>query len=152
MKKADNKMKINKEWIVKSFFEMVKFGFVGVLNTIAGLGGFFILLNVFHIQYVVSNTIGYSLGFINSFLWNKFWTFKSGGFSRMEVVLFFIVFIICFSIESGMLIYLKESVKLDIFWSQIIAMVVYTLLGFIGNKALTFNKDFTSYLKAFVSK
>jgi putative flippase GtrA len=134
------RFKITKKWLIETFSQMVKYGLVGVINTGVTLGAFFVLLNIFHVQYVVSNTAGYILGFINSFIWNKLWTFKSGGFSTREIILFTIVFLVCFAIQSGLLIFFKETLRLDIIWAQIVSMVIYTMLGFAGNKLLTFRK------------
>jgi putative flippase GtrA len=120
--------------------QFIKFSFVGVLNTLVGFGSFLIFYYLFNIQYVLSNTLSYIPGLINSFIWNKIWTFASRGDRRLEAVLFLIVFIPCFLIQNGVLIFLKEIVRINVIISQIISMFIYTVLGFILNKTITFNK------------
>jgi putative flippase GtrA len=119
---------------------MIKFGLVGVLNTAIGWGTFFVLFHFFSFNYVLANTIGNILGFINSFFWNKFWTFKSKDLRYEEMFLFILVFLICLAVQSGILIVFKEVFKWNVYLSQIISMVIYTLLNFIGNKWFTFRK------------
>jgi putative flippase GtrA len=124
----------------QSVVQFIKFGLVGFLNTAVGFGSFLILFNLFHIQYVIANILSYIPGLTNSFLWNKLWTFKSTGNKKLEAVLFLIVFVPCFLAQNGVLVFFKEILKINVIVSQIISMVVYTLLGFILNKTITFNK------------
>lgn len=53
-----------------------KFGVVGISNTLLDLGVFNILTEVFKIFPVYSNIVSVSLAIINSYIWNKNWTFK----------------------------------------------------------------------------
>jgi putative flippase GtrA len=73
--------------------EVGRFGVVGVFNTLLDLFLFNVLLwmlpthNTLHI--LAYNSIAYSIGAINSFLLNKYWTFRrSYAVTRSEVVRF----------------------------------------------------------------
>ncbi len=129
-----------KDFVIVNLTQMFKYGIVGVVNTAVGFGAFLLLYKVFGVQYIISNTAGYALGLLNSFILNKFWTFESKGAGKIEAALFVAVFIPCFFIQSGLLILLKEAAKMDVVLAQVISMAVYTILGFILNKTLTFNK------------
>ncbi len=120
--------------------QFIKFGLVGVLNTLVGFGSFLIFNLLFNIQYVIANVLSYIPGLANSFIWNKFWTFKSSGNRNLEAVLFLAVFVPCFLAQNAVLIFLKEIAKLNVVVSQVISMLIYTVLGFILNKTITFNK------------
>ena len=54
----------------------IRFLFVGGLNTIVGYGIYAILIFL-NINYLLSNTISTILGVLHSYLWNRFFTFKS---------------------------------------------------------------------------
>ena len=84
--------------------------------------------------------IGYTFGFINSFIWNKFWTFKSKNFQTKEAVLFIFVFLISYAIQFILLLFLKEVIHIKVELAQILAMIFYTIINFLGNKYLTFKK------------
>jgi putative flippase GtrA len=127
-------------YFIKNLVLMIKYGIVGVLNTCVGFGAFLLFYRVFCVQYIISNTISYAFGLSCSFILNKLWTFESKGTGKIEAVLFISVFILCFFIQSGLLIYLKEVIRMDVVPAQIISMIVYTILGFILNKTVTFNK------------
>ena len=119
---------------------MFKFGIVGVINTGITLGVIFIMMSWLGISYVISNAAGYTLGFINSFLMNRFWTFQSKGNPLVESLRFIGVFAVCYLIQLGMLVAMKEKMAVPREAATLIAMVLYTLLSYIGNKIFTFQK------------
>ena len=62
-----------KEFFIHGF----KFSLVGILNTLVGFLSFHLFFYLFGWDYRFSNVLSYILGVINSFFFNKFWTFKS---------------------------------------------------------------------------
>lgn len=64
-------------------FQAAKSFLVGILNTFIDVGILTILMESFQIFeglfYVVFTGISFSVGTINSYFWNKFWTFEKGG-------------------------------------------------------------------------
>jgi putative flippase GtrA len=72
--------------------QAVKFGIVGVINTGVDLGLYFILTHFtgyFGEQQVLAKGISYTAGILNSFLWNRNWTFKSTtGYFNVTTLLF----------------------------------------------------------------
>lgn len=59
--------------------QAVKFGLVGVLNTAVDLGTYFVLTRWLGMAGlpVAAKSISYCVGILNSFFWNKTWTFRS---------------------------------------------------------------------------
>ena len=53
-----------------------KFGIVGISNTVIDLGIFNVLNQVFSVYVVYANIVSVSLAIINSYIWNKKWTFR----------------------------------------------------------------------------
>lgn len=53
-----------------------KFGLVGILNTVLDLGLFNLLTQAFGVFVVVANVISVTVAIINSYFWNKNWTFQ----------------------------------------------------------------------------
>lgn len=118
--------------------EFIKFLITGVINTTITLGIIFLMYNFFGIHYVLSNAIGYVLGFINSFLMNKFWTFKSKGSLIKQFFVFLKVFLVCYLFQLAFLYYFSEELLLEKNISQILSMIIYTIANFLFNKFLTF--------------
>jgi putative flippase GtrA len=72
--------------------QVVKFGIVGVINTGVDLGLYFALTHwipFFADQQVFAKGLSYSAGILNSFIWNRNWTFKSDtGYFNIATLLF----------------------------------------------------------------
>src|SRR3982074_3807198 len=56
--------------------QFVKFGVVGVSNTLIFFLVYTLLLKVFGVWYVAASGIGFAVGAINGFLSNRAWTFR----------------------------------------------------------------------------
>lgn len=122
------------------FFQGLKFSIVGIINTIVSWVAFFSLYYLFKIDFKIANIISYILGVINSFILNKFWTFKSKKYKLSEIFLFFLVFFVSFGIQYYFTIFLKERLKINPSLAYICGNILYTIIGFLGNKFLTFRK------------
>ena len=120
------------------FVQGIRFSIVGISNAFIGLGLIYVLYNVFHVNYKLSNIIGYFCGFINSFIWNKLWTFKSKKNLLKEFVLFTIVFSISFSLNYISVVFCVEKLKINPNIAQLFGVIFYTSTNFFGNKLLTF--------------
>ncbi|MGD6991064.1 GtrA family protein [Sutcliffiella horikoshii] len=64
---------------------LLKFGTVGVFNTLITFVSFTILYFL-GFNYLVANVIGYCLGVMNSYYWNKKWVFQD---NRKTVSIFY---------------------------------------------------------------
>jgi putative flippase GtrA len=122
----------------KLILQFFKFGIVGVINTLLTLSIIFILMRLFHVEYRIANGIGYVFGVINSFLWNKLWTFKSKNSYFREAVLFVLVFLVSYGIQFCFLVLFKEILHINVYIAQVISMVIYTIISFFGNRIFTF--------------
>jgi putative flippase GtrA len=82
---------------VPSLFEFTKFAVVGVLNSAVDFGGLNFLMLITGIAsgagYVAFKSVSVTLGVINSYLWNKYWTFDASKSheARREMIAFLVV-------------------------------------------------------------
>src|SRR5271169_2227468 len=58
------------------FVQFVKFGIVGISNTLITFAVYTLLLKVFNVWYLIASAIGFILGATNGFLLNRAWTFR----------------------------------------------------------------------------
>lgn len=118
--------------------QAIKYGVVGVSNTLITAIVIWIMMKVLGFSDVVSNITGYVAGVLNSFIWNKQWTFQSSAGWVGSAVRFGIVFGICYLLQLGLLMYLNEHLSIDPYYNQLLAMAFYTVINFIMNKFYTF--------------
>lgn len=131
-----------KNGFINKFGQLIKYGLVGVINTLITAIILFTLMNGFGISYTTSNAAGYLAGFVNSFILNKLWTFKENQASTLKQFFrFSAVFIVCYFLQRCLLVFLVEELVINKNISQLIAMVLYTLVSFVLNKFFAFRKN-----------
>ena len=103
--------------------QAIKYGVVGLSNTLITMIVIWVMMKLFGCREGLSNLTGYVAGILNSFIWNKQWTFKgsSTGWTK-GAVRFTIAFIICY----------------DHYYNHLIGMAFYTVINFLVNKFYTF--------------
>ena len=131
--------------------QLVKYALVGVMNTLLTLCVIFVCKSGFDINPYVSNAIGYAVGLVNSFLWNRTWVFHANdGKVKAQAVRFIIGFAVCYAIQFFIVWVLNQSsfgkIELDIAnftlsgygIATLIGTVAYTLCNFIYNRLFAF--------------
>ena len=128
----------------KKYKRLTRFGCVGCLNTAFDFGIFSILNSVFGINYIISQIISYSTGTLNSYLFNKFWTFgdaKTGKKTTMEMVQFFVVNSASLGVSLiGLRIFMKDN-SMNPFFAKIISMVLAQIVNFVGYRFWVFGES-----------
>ena len=138
--------------------QAVKYGVVGIVNTLLSLIIIWIMTKKFGCTEAFSNFTGYLVGLVNSFFLNRKWTFGAVDNISIHIVKFFLVFAVCYLLQLGVLLFLNrncqdnpplysffkpvlQALRIDsLFYIQIISMVVYTVMNFLINKYYTFKK------------
>jgi len=132
----------------------LKFLFVGALNTAVGFISYLLILLCWNIKpwYSVilhSNTaplvavfvatfISQILGLINSYFWNKFFTFESKKKSKIETVKFVSVYAFAFGMDYLLKWILTGKVGLSQILIAIISTLVTMMISFFGMKFFVF--------------
>lgn len=62
---------------IDTALQFSRYALVGAMNTLLTLAVIFVAKGLFHCNPWISNAAGYLVGFINSFVWNKKWVFRS---------------------------------------------------------------------------
>ena len=147
---------ITKSGAKKTIVQLFKYGVIGVMNTIITAVTFYLLNTWAGVPYGAANIIGYVLGVINSFVWNRQWVFKNGTNIKREALLFGCGFVVCWLLQGGVSWLLLEGLD----WKNlpvdtipflpmekagqnivmVISMVVYTVANYIYNRTITFKE------------
>lgn len=150
-------MKIDIAEVRKTSIQLLKYGAIGVMNTLITLVSFYLLNTWAGISYGISNIVGYVLGVINSFLWNRNWVFKTHNNLGREALLFGCGFMLCWIMQGIVSLVLLEGLM----WKNlptdiipflpmenagqnivmVVSMVVYTVGNYIYNRMVTFKEN-----------
>src|SRR4029077_3616592 len=118
--------------------QFVKFGIVGVSNTLLTFAIYTLLLKVFGVWYLAASAIGFVAGAVNGFLLNRRWTFRGHVGDALTPVRWTIVQG-CGLLADLRLVHLfVEEISLDKLIAQACATAIVTILTFLANRAWTF--------------
>lgn len=118
--------------------KLLRFGLVGVFNTLAGYALFAFFAVVFRLTYNLSNFLSYVIMISVAFLIYKKVVFKSEkATDRRMVISYFVCAAIAFALNLAALNGLM-LLGLNGFIAQIGAMVVYSVVFFLANRLIIF--------------
>lgn len=118
--------------------QFVKFGLVGVSNTLLTLVVYTLLLKVFGVWYLAASAIGFVVGAVNGFLLNRRWTFRDHVGDSLTPVRWGVVQSCGLGIDEALLYVLVHDGSLDKLLAQVCATAVVTVTTFFVNRAWTF--------------
>jgi len=126
--------------------QFVKFGIVGVSNTLIFFAVYTLLLKAFGVWYVAASGIGFAVGATNGFLWNRAGTFKGHVGDALTPVRWFVVQSSGLLINLGLVYLFVDGFGLGKLEGQAVTIVVVTVVTFLVNRAWTFKGHAESLL------
>ncbi len=151
----------------KSLVQLIKFGIVGVLNTLVDLvvtgllqRGFALLTAAVILTYYIPKVIGYGCGVLNSYLLNSSWTFREERKRDLrEIVSFLAVNLITLGLSLLLMWLFRNGLGLAGWWNSVFAgslpgkiisgdffctvlsSGIALIANFLGNKLFVFKRD-----------
>ncbi len=118
--------------------QLIRFGLVGIFNTLLGYAIIFFAMYGLGMSPVVSNAWGYGLGLITSYWLNRTFTFKSSSAVKQEAPRFMVVVALAYSINLGVLLVWTNGLGLHEGVGQLAAGIAYIGSSFALNKYFVF--------------
>jgi putative flippase GtrA len=118
--------------------QFVKFGIVGMSNTVLTLVVYTVLLKVFGVWYLAASAIGFAVGATNGFLLNRRWTFRDHVGDALTPVRWGIVQSCGLGVNVALLYVFVHDAHVDKLLAQVFATIVVTVTTFFVNRAWTF--------------
>ena len=130
----------------------IKFLMVGGLNTLVGLGSYWLMLIILGVDITTTNSavvpvliatvVSQILGVINSYLWNKHFTFESKQKSKTEIIKFMLVYLVAFGVDYPLKLILRTN--LNNLWIAVITTLTTMVISFVGQKLFVFHHKKTT--------
>ena len=118
-----------------------RFSIIGILNTLMDFAVFTIFHSLFGINYSVSQIAGYSFGVVNSFIFNKNWTFENRKANKKtvhEFLQFIIINVIVLTITLIFMRLLIKNFEFNIYVAKIIVTFIAQIINFLAYKLWVF--------------
>jgi putative flippase GtrA len=118
--------------------QFVKFGIVGVSNTLLAFAIYTVLLKVFGVWYLAASAIGFVVGAVNGFLLNRRWTFAGHVGDSLTPVRWGVVQGCGLVLNEGLLFLFVDGAGIEKLLGQACATAIVTVITFLVNRAWTF--------------
>lgn len=126
----------------KTFRQFIKFGLVGLLSFLVDAGIYLILTRYLAVFYLIAKMISFILAAINSYIFNRAWTFRSKNTQiGREFIQFFIVSSIGLGLNSLIMFLAVDYIKLNDILGLVIATAITMFWNFSANKLWVFKKS-----------
>jgi putative flippase GtrA len=116
----------------------VKFGIVGVANTLLSFAVYIALVKGLDVWYLAASAIAFAVGAVNGFLLNRRWTFREHTGDALTPVRWFVVQGCGLLINLGVVALAVDGVGLDKLLGQALATAIVVVGTFFANRAWTF--------------
>lgn len=122
----------------KIIIQFIKFGIVGVSNTLISLLIYYVLI-YFNINYVIANTIGFVVSVLNAYYWNNKYVFnKSDKGNLKPLIKTFTSYGITFVLSTVLLIIMVDYLNISQILAPILNLIITIPLNFMLNKFWAF--------------
>jgi putative flippase GtrA len=119
--------------------EQFRFLVVGGVNTAVGYG-FFALFLLFS-GYLASLYLSYAAAVVVAFVLHRRFTFRVRGNVVVDFVRFVGVYVVSLAVNTAVLPLLVEVAGLHPLWAQAIALVITTVISYVGHKWFSFRRS-----------
>ncbi|MEA4888117.1 MAG: GtrA family protein [Clostridiaceae bacterium] len=122
--------------------QFIRFGFVGVSNTLIGLAVYYLLAGLFSMDIQLSNAISFVVSVLNAYIWNTVWVFKKQQDpSRKSIrtpLKFFISYGTTYLLSAVLLWLWTDVLGISKFLAPLISLLITVPVNFLLNKFWTF--------------
>ena len=125
---------------IGEFARIARFLAVGLLNTCIGLSVIFACKYFGDLRDSPANAIGYAVALINSFVWNRRWTFSHTGNLVPAAARFCAVFFVAYLANLATVMIAIETFDVNSYLAHAIGAVPYTVLFYLGSRFVVFVK------------
>lgn len=128
---------------------VIRFGLVGVANTLFGAAIMFVLYNGFGVSYWISSACNYIFGSILSYFLNKHFTFRDKAKGWKQVLRFAVGIALCYLVAYGLAQPMVKlalggfdlSVTLQDNIAMLAGMVLFVCFNYLTQRFFTFRKN-----------
>lgn len=118
--------------------QAVRFGVVGVVNTLVGLAVIYLAMAALRFDDVAANVLGYAVGLAVGFALNRRWTFAHAGRVLPTALRFAVAFVVSYVLNLATMLLLRDHFGVDPYIAQAAGVPPYTIAFFLLSRYFVF--------------
>ena len=132
------KLNVNKKELLKLVKQFIKFGIVGLSNTLISLVVYYGLI-YFGINYIFANTVGFIISVVNAYYWNNKFVFKKSIEGNLKpMIKTFASYGTTFVLSTILLIAMVDYLNISNIIAPVLNLIITIPLNFLLNKFWAF--------------
>ena len=116
-----------RESMIRRIVRPLRFGVVGVVNTVLGLAIIFAAKAFLGLGDLAANLLGYGLGLVCSFVLNRSWTFRHEGRAFAAFWRFGVAFAVAYVLNLVTVFGLRDAMGVNSYLAQAGGVIPYTI-------------------------
>jgi len=132
--------KLRENYFLNKYKRAIKFFISGIISASIDFGILFILVHFYSFNVIIANTISFSFAVINSFLFNKFWTFRNKDKNYSKQFFKFLIVSIIGLILNNLFLFIIIKFGVWYLFAKVIVTFIVLFWNFFINKFWTFNE------------
>ena len=115
----------------------VKFGIVGLSNTLISLSVYYLLI-AFGVSPLLANTVAFIVSAFNGYIWNAKWVFADRKGDQYAIVRFYAAYLLTFLVGQGLLALQIDLLHVSKWIAPVPSLLVTVPINYVINKLWTF--------------
>lgn len=122
--------------------QFIKFGLVGLSSTVIDWGIYLGLTRIFALFYLMAKILSFSVAVLNSYIWNRRWTFRSNDPAKLKQFIKFLTISIVGLVLNSLIMFLAvDKFRLHDIIGLVFATAIVLIWNFLANKFYTFKEN-----------
>ncbi len=122
--------------------QFIKFALVGISSTVIDWGIYLVLTRFLGIYYLMAKILSFSIAVINSYIWNRRWTFRSNDPQKLREFIKFLIIAFVGVILNTLIMYIVvDFIRLSDIYGLFFASAIVMFWNFTANKYYTFKES-----------
>ena len=119
--------------------QFIKFGIVGASSTVIDWGIYLLLTRLFGVFYLMAKILSFGVAVLNSYIWNRRWTFRSNDPAKLRQFIKFLTISIVGVVLNTLIMFIAvDKFKLHDIYGLVLATAIVMIWNFLANKFYTF--------------
>lgn len=131
--------------LLKKYKELIMYLIFGVLTTLVNIVTYYISTKIFHIDYQISNVIGWILSVTFAFITNKIFVFESKDRTLNKVLKeglsFYSFRLISLGLDMAIMYVMVSLLNINDLISKVVSNIIVVIINYIFSKLFIFKKD-----------
>ena len=119
--------------------ELIAYIFFGVLTTAVNIITYFLFVDVFAVNYLISNIVAWFVSVLFAYITNRIWVFESKDDNIIkEIVLFYGGRVFSGAVDTGLMYLFIDILSTGNAFAKIVVQVIVIVLNYVFSKFIVF--------------